>query len=132
MRFNLTLITALITACTLAACTAPFVQQPTSTIDAVVIRNMTSHMISNVVLKIPATGKVVSCSTILPHRECSLGFPLQENKHNPATLSWQYQNRVFEESLAGRPSAPDTTPQQAIITIIGEGLLKAKLTDHVD
>ncbi|CAA0103639.1 Uncharacterised protein [BD1-7 clade bacterium] len=130
MRLKATHAVVLFFAILVGACSGQLIQPDKATIDSVVIRNQTSHSVHDVTLRIPANGGVISCSTILAHSECSLGFSLRQNNNNPALLSWTYRGHSYQEPLKGPPGQADEVTQQAVITIIGEGIVIAKLKDH--
>ncbi|CAA0092258.1 Uncharacterised protein [BD1-7 clade bacterium] len=113
-----------------SACSSQRLQPDKATIDSVVIRNQTNHPVHDVTLRIPANHGVISCSTILAHSECSLGFSLRQNNNNPALLSWTYRGHTYQEPLKGPPGQADDLTQQAVITIVGEGIVIARLKDH--
>jgi hypothetical protein len=92
-------------------------------IDGLIIRNETKSVIEDVVIQVPKTGKMVSCSVILRLTECSLGFPVLENQNNNLVLSWKQKGRTYQYNIDNKDSNKINKDQlsKVIITIENGG-----------
>lgn len=98
------------------------------TVNELIIQNRSSEIVYDVKLKIPKTGRVVSCSSILSGRECSLGFPERALQGNLANLSWQEDGIGYSRTLsAGSIAAVTDKPLHAVVVIFPGGYLQAGL-----
>lgn len=98
-------------------------------IDSLSIRNQTNSIALNVKLNDTESGGVVSCSTILPYSECSVGFSAIENEDHEAILSWVQNGREYRKSLPKdkTPAMHPDYPNRAILTILDNGRLNLEL-----
>jgi len=101
-------------------------------LNALSIKNKTSSTIYDVTLNVVDTNKVVSCSTILPQRDCYLGFPEQINKHETATLSWTQNDKTYKKELIGNNAPPLNMddPLTAIVSVMDNGYLDVYLEEE--
>jgi len=109
----------------LGACTSASDQ----TLNALIIQNKTSVPVFDVSLRVPETHGIVSCSSILPGHDCSVGFPERKNENHAATLSWEQDGKSYTKPLVGRKetkSHPDY-PYKAVVTILDRGQLDVYL-----
>ena len=98
------------------------------TVNELIIQNRTSEVVYEVKLKIPETGKIVSCSSILSGSECSLGFPERALQGNLANLSWLEDGVGYNRTLsAGNIAAVSDRPLHAVVVILPGGHLQAGL-----
>ncbi|MFV2061709.1 MAG: hypothetical protein ACC653_13575, partial [Gammaproteobacteria bacterium] len=58
----------------------------------IVIRNNTRLTLKKVVIKVPKTQRVFSCSNIAPQGTCTNGFKKTRYQRNPINFSWIYQD----------------------------------------
>lgn len=98
-------------------------------INALVIRNQTDHSITDVILRVSSTSRVVRASQILARSEYSLGFPTTENSRNAATLSWTHRNQPYTRNI--ETSIPEdidvSVPSRVVITIGDDGQLASRI-----
>ncbi len=109
----------------LGACAAT----PEQTLDALIIQNKTSTPVYDVALRVPETHGIVSCSSILPGFDCSVGFPERKNENHAATLSWMQNGRSYNKPLVGskEPKSHPDYPYKAVVTILNNGGLDVYL-----
>jgi hypothetical protein len=69
-------------------------------ITSLVIHNKTGRVLSNVSLKVPKTGSIVSCSSIPPSGECSFGFQQRESQSNLVIISWVQDEKPYSQNLS--------------------------------
>ena len=69
-------------------------------ITSLVIHNKTGSVLSDVALKVPQTGNIVSCSSIPPDGECSFGFQQRESQNNPVIISWVQSEKPYSHRLS--------------------------------
>ncbi len=98
------------------------------TVNQLIIQNRSAQVVYEVKLKIPETGRVVSCSSILKDRECSLGFPERALQGHLAELSWQQNGIYYRRPLQAKNiKAVSDKALQAVVIILSEGELQAGL-----
>ena len=94
--------------------------------------NKTNSTIYDVTLNVVGTNKLVSCSSILPQRDCYLGFPEQTNKHEVATLSWTQNGQIYKKELIGKNAPPINMddPLTAVVNVMDNGYLDVYLEEE--
>ncbi len=102
---------------------------PDQTLDALIIQNKTAVPVLDVALRVPETHGIVSCSSILPGQDCSVGFPERKNENHQATLSWTQNGRSYTKPLIGKqePKPHPDYPYKAVVTIMGHGQIDVYL-----
>ncbi|MFT5675580.1 MAG: hypothetical protein ACI808_001511 [Paraglaciecola sp.] len=110
----------------LAGCIAT--SQPEA-INSIVIQNKTGSVLSDVSLKVPKTGGVVSCSSIPPNGECSLGFKERESQSNPVVISWIQNGKPYSQSLSANMIGHQTSelPLTVYLSILDYGVIQARM-----
>lgn len=102
-----------------------------TTLDKLIINNRTGSDMEDVALRVPATGLLIACSTILEDRQFALGFPETENQNNPAVLEWVQNGRSFSRQIVNRRevlSASDgEQPFVVIVDVFKGGHLEIRL-----
>ncbi|WP_261842167.1 hypothetical protein [Aliamphritea ceti] len=107
--------------------TAACAHQP-QTVNQLIIQNRSAQIAYEIKLKIPESGQIVSCSSILKNSECSLGFPERALQGRLAELSWQQNGVYYSKTLQAKNiSAISDQAMQAIVVILPEGELQAGL-----
>ncbi len=119
------LLSTLMSVIMLNACAT---HQP-ETINGLIIKNQTNFAVKDVVLKIPETGGIVSCSMILPHTECSMGFQERALGDNLAILSWKQDHKKYNVPLSNdqSPAVHPDYPYHAVVKIMDDGQLNVNL-----
>ena len=102
---------------------------PEQKLDTLIIQNMTNVPVFDAALRIPETGGIVSCSTILSGADCSVGFSERANDNNQTVLSWKQNERKYQKPLVvtkETKSHPDY-PHKIVVAIINSGQLDVYL-----
>lgn len=102
---------------------------PKQKLNALVIQNKASSPVLDVTLRVPEIGGIVSCSTILPETECSIGFRERANENRAATLSWMQNGKLYTKPLTAS-TEPKTHPDylhKAVVRIMDQGQLDVYL-----
>ena len=102
---------------------------PEQNLNALVIQNNTNAPVYDVVLRIPETHGIVSCSAILPGYDCYLGFKERKNENRVAILSWTQNGKSYTKPLVGSKETklhPDY-PYKAVVSIMDQGQLDVYL-----
>ncbi len=95
-------------------------------INELVIFNNTNYYLENIVLINIDTGTNVSCSSILPRSQCSVGFSKLPITTHRAVIQWldptgTYQKDVIASNL---DSIPNMTVSKIVIEIEDLGIIK--------
>ena len=85
-------------------------------IDALVIRNLTDTPLTDVKLKVTATGTIVGTNRILPQQEYSVGFQANENERAAATLTWTQGDATYQSAI--NTLVPDDIPPGTLSRVI--------------
>ena len=103
--------------------------KPEQSLDALIIQNNTNTPVFDVALRVPETHGIVSCSSILPGYDCSVGFQERKNENHAATLSWTQNGKSYTKPLVGskEPKPHPDYPYKAVVTIMDQGQLDVYL-----
>ena len=86
-------------------------------------------MVRQVSVRNTNTGKIVTCSAIPRGGECSVRFPAQVNRGDPATLTWEQSGVTHSMPLRDRRPLDEQNFELAtvVITIGDNGTLETQL-----
>lgn len=103
------------------------------TIDGLVIHNGTAGVLQRVTVLVPATGRFVSCGTVLPGSDCATTFPATTYEGHAVRVDWQQGG----ESWTVGPLLIDTpagvggeSSVLAEIIVTGPGAAGARFVRH--
>ncbi len=93
-------------------------------LESLVIRNVSYSQVSEVTLRVPATGEFVSCANIPIHGHCRAGFPQRSYQGHEIEISWQQDGRrestgAFEIEGADRLDPRQPASVRVLITPAG-------------
>jgi len=119
---------ALLFTLALGSCTPlpPEPSEPKQLLRGVYIRNMTDSPLQGIELHVVETGRILSCSHIVPQGFFLFNFEEREAKARTALLTWRQEGRRFEQDL--KPSQPTVaeagTPRTVVVEIFQEGRIR--------
>jgi hypothetical protein len=98
-------------------------------ITSLVIHNKTGSVLSDVGLKVPQTGNIVSCSSIPPDGECSFGFQQRESQNNLVTISWVQDEKPYSQNLSADMIGHQNSelPLTVYLNILDYGAIQAAM-----
>ena len=98
-------------------------------ITSIVIQNKTGSVLSNVILKVPKTRNIVSCSSIPPDEECSFGFQQRESQNNPVIISWVQNEKAYSHRLSADMIGHQNSelPLTVYLNILDYGAIQAAM-----
>lgn len=103
---------------------------PPVNVAGTIIRNALAYVVTDVVVKVPATGRFVGCGNVLPRTECRTSFPAIEYQGNALVVAWQERgvSQSTDEFIVELP--PSAQPGDSFwleVVIYSTGLAGARL-----
>jgi hypothetical protein len=121
----------------LAACAGPSAsenpqkaQRQALSIRALAIKNELPYAVTDVMVRVPATGAFAGCSNILARTDCRTSFQSVEYRGNPMVVSWKERGEPHktDEFVVDEPE--DAVPEKEVrldVIIFAPGQAGAKL-----
>ncbi len=81
------------------------------TVDTLYIQNKSNVVLRDVSLSMSKMGGIVSCDSIPPGEECSLGFRDREIQNNAIVVSWWQGGKIYCQNFSSDMIEPYTEGQ---------------------
>lgn len=105
------LSTAFLQACASLPAPVPTPEVPAIVISGLEIRNELSYPVTDVMIRVPATGAFAGCGNILPRTQCNNRFEEIDYRANEVVISWQERGQAHQTGPF-RIELPDDTATQ--------------------
>jgi len=129
------LSTALLGGCASLPESAPPADSPAITIGGLEIRNELPYPITDVMIRIPATGGFAGCGNILPRSQCVNRFENVDYRFDAVSISWSERGQAHKTDDF-RIELPEQAAAETIyrvwVTVFAPGQAGARLVGDVE
>lgn len=111
---------ALLQACAAGPAPQPSAEVPAVVISGLEIRNELPYTVTDVMIRVPATGAFAGCGNILPRSRCTNRFEEVDYRTNEVVISWKergqpHETEPFRIELPEDPAARGTFAVHVIV-----------------
>lgn len=118
-------LTTLLQACAAGPAPPPLPEAPAIVISGLEIRNELPYTVTDVMIRVPATGGFAGCGNILPRSRCTNRFEEVDYRANEVVISWKergqpHETEPFRIELPEGPAAQGTFAVHVIVFAPGQ------------